>query len=215
MVWFPFKRDRERLRFIEQYQIVTPQPGAAPPALLLANVKEQLKIDSCMDDTQDAYLNLLISVVQNFFEQYTGYTLINTTYETYLDQFYFEFELRKAPNVSLLTYQYLLDGVWTDVPSDLYYLSTKPLFNSVNLVPGMEYPCPDILELPIRMTMMAGFGADYTSIPPTIQEALMMHISDLYFNRGDYDILRPGNPFMSQMTKMLYDLNKIRNIVGY
>lgn len=156
-------------------------PRATTP-VTLDQVKEQLK----NPDDSDTYLTLLINAATQFFERFTNRILINTQFETLVDFFTQSIELRRSTFISLEEFQYLVNGVLTDVPPADFYTTfetdySRVVFISIDAMPQNK---DDRLQS-VVIKFTAGFGAASTDIPPDIQLALLQHITSLNENRGD------------------------------
>ncbi|MGB3464391.1 MAG: phage head-tail connector protein, partial [Cyclobacteriaceae bacterium] len=110
---------------VETYFVTVP-PAQLPISLAL--VKEHLKL-SLLDNTQDAYLTLLIRASSDFFEKYTNRILINTTFITYYDKFRQSFELFKSKLQAVESFKYSSDGSLVDVDPTTYYVTQEDTYS--------------------------------------------------------------------------------------
>lgn len=169
----------------------------ANPAVTLATVKEHLRIDAS-DTSDDAYLTTLISVATDFIEKYTKRDLITRTYETKRDCFpgindvecfglVSGFEIRRSELQSIASIQYEdTDGNTQTVASTVYYATDSTRWSQIILDDNQVWPT-DVArkKQAITITFNAGYGADETSVPDGLKQALLMTIAHLYSNRGD------------------------------
>lgn len=197
---------------------VTVAPVNLPISLAL--LKEHLKLDSS-DTSQDDYLTIIIKAVAGYCEDYTRRTLINTTYETYRDDFSSEcMQLRRSPLSSLTKIEYLVSDVLTTVSSATYYITDSQSYPVIYIKENEVFPTDiDDRKQSVVITFVAGYGADDTSIPDDLKIALLNHAAKMYENRGDCseDVVS-GNGFVKSYipgeTKIIYDMYKIRSIYG-
>lgn len=179
------------------------------PFIDLQVVKDYLKIDGTDDD---AYITLLIQAVGNFFQDYTGRTLLTTTYETFRDFFNCYFLLKKSPFQSVESIEYLKDNTLTLVDSSIYYATKESIYSSILLAQNKSWPSDADCRLQaIKITFKAGYGDTSADIPQEIIIGMLQHIADLYENRGDCNDCRCVEKLPSA-TKLVYDLYKIRDM---
>jgi hypothetical protein len=183
------------------YTLIT---GAAGLPITLDEVKLWLKIPTTLT-VDDNLITALIKSSASYFEKTTGRDLINKTYKTYLDKFPYHdtlsyysgvsplilsyndngIKLRKSKLQSITTIQYYIDEVLTTWDSSKYYFTDLPDYSSIYLVKGQTFPTVDIRKQAVIITFVAGYGADDTSVPDDVKQALLQFISYLYENRGD------------------------------
>lgn len=160
---------------------ITTAPVNLPVSL--AEVKAYLKLSGTAEDT---ILTMFIEAARDFAEQYTGRTLINTTYTTYRDDFGDDFTLRRSKLQSITSFEYLLNGVFTAVDSTIYGVTDEKDYSTIYQKNDMCYPSIDA-DIPqaIKIVFVAGYGEDATSVPAPFKLALLAHIAYMYANRGD------------------------------
>ncbi len=174
--------------------------------ITLAEIKEWLRID-VLDLTEDNILTMLRDGVIAFAEDATSLTFLETTFKTTRDQFenHFWFELRKAPYVSLTSFQYLVLGVLTAVPVNLFYQELTDDYPNLRLVEGQTWPTNEDDRLSaIEIVLVAGLGA----VPAALKVAMLNHIAQWYEKRGDCDDCSCEDS-LPTATQQVYDQFKI------
>jgi uncharacterized phiE125 gp8 family phage protein len=184
----------------------------------LVDVKEHLKLDPA-DVSQDSYLTMLIWAATDYAQQHMGITLINTTYRTYRDYFTSCLELRKTPFNSLVSFEYLVNDVYTAVTASIYYIAERNAYPKIYLVDGETFPSDiDDTKNAVRIDFVAGYGADNTAIPEpmlsNIQISLLNHVARLYEMRGDCGKDNSIYNAIPSASKSIYSLYKVRNLSG-
>ena len=172
------------VRFTQQYtySILTP-PANLPVSLAL--VKEHLKLDP-NDDSQDAYLTLLIETSRDFFQKFTNRTLINTGYRTFFNCFRQSFELARSKLQTLDSFTYLVDGSPVVVDPTTFQITNETDYSRIIFLEFDELPLnKDDQFQSITVDFTAGFGATDTAVPSDVKMALLNQIAALYENRGD------------------------------
>ena len=198
---------------------VTIEPVNLPISIAL--LKEHVKLDPA-DTSQDTYLELIIKAASGYCEKYTARTLINTTYETYRDDFSSNcMQLRRSPLSSLTSVEYLVSDVLTTVDDTTYYITDSQSYPVIYIKSDEAWPTDiDDRKQSVVITFVAGYGADDTSIPDDLKLALLNHCAKMYENRGDCsnDVSMSSDSciksYLPTETKMIYDMYRIHNIYG-
>lgn len=152
----------------------------------LATVKNYLKMD-VTNTAEDNLITMLILVATSMGEKMTKRDFIVKKYLTYRNDFTDGFfTLRKSLFQSLLSFEYLVDNVWTVVPSTLYYNTSQTDYSGIFLSNNQAWPnnIDQRLEA-IRIIFYAGYGTTPAAIPPDLKLAILQHIMTMYMNRGD------------------------------
>ncbi len=151
-------------------------PTEYPVTLIQA--KSQCRVDGTTDDD---YLNTLIAAATAHVETLIGKLIMEQTWLLSLDGFSDSIELRKGPVRSITSVKYFdADGDEQTLSSTYYTL------DSVNepqwLVRNDSYDWPTILEAvnAVNITFVAG----YSTIPPSIQHAVLLLIGQWYDQRA-------------------------------
>ena len=133
---------------------------------------------------QNDVIESLITAARKYVEQWTGRTLITTTWDYYTNQLCDSIPLPtgNAITISSITYEDLNDDTQT-LTSTLYELDNKSVINTVFLVPNQSYPL--VLDKPnsVKITFTAGYGAAATDVPEALKTAIKMMVSACYENR--------------------------------
>lgn len=163
--------------------------GTAVTPVSLDEVKAQARLDPS-DTSEDTYLTSLINTATTFAEGYTGRDLINKTYIAYLDRFPYSqcqgLELRRSKLQSITTLQYYVNGVLTTWSSSNYYITNSADYSAIYLVSTSSWPSDcDVRKQAVKITFVAGYGADATFVPAEFKQGLLQHITAMYQARGD------------------------------
>ena len=197
--------------------IVTVAPTTLP--LTTNEVKEHLRLD--LDDkTQDALLKILIKTATDYAEKYTKIDFITRTYETLRDSFADSLELRRTPLQSVIKVEYLQDGSFVTVSTDIYFATSSNTFSHLALKKSQVWPTnEDLQEQSVKITFKTGYGNTLSSVPDSLREGLLQHIAAMYENRGDCGEGRvSGGTFASAQkflpvdAQLIYDMYRIRSI---
>lgn len=197
--------------------IVTVVPTTLP--LTINEVKEHLRLD--LDDkTQDALLKILIKTATNYAEKYTKIDFITRTYETLRDSFDDSLELRRAPLQSVTKIEYLQDGSFVTVSTDIYFVTSSSTFAHLALKESQAWPTDeDLQEQSVKITFKTGYGNTLSSVPDSLREGLLQHIAAMYENRGDCNegrvsggIFAGAQKFLPVDAQLIYDMYRIRSI---
>ena len=214
---------------------VTVPPAVLP--VLLATVKNYLKVTSSADDT---LITILIGAATDYAEGFTRRDFITREYETFRDFFsnsvsegYYTFgenpvlgagvlndtgnvgfELRRSPLQSVETINYLLNNVLTPVLAATFYNTVETDYSEVLTVDDASWPDDADRRLQaITITFKTGFGDDETKMPNWVTEGILQHVANMYRNRGDCsgcgDI---GGNLVPATAKLLYLQNRIENL---
>lgn len=194
------------------YEIISP---AAELPLTLEEVKEYLKIDLA-DNSQDSFLALLIEVVTDYFEEYTGVTLIDTQYRTFRDKFCCNIRLKKSKLRSVDEIRYFdIDNNTVIVSTDVYSNTFETFYSQIFLKQNQKWPTkigPELQGVQIDFTV--GFGPDASFVPTKIKLGLLQHIAMMYENRGDCVLVTSCGceKYLPSVAKSIYNLFKIRDL---
>ncbi len=187
------------------YQVIECAEGWA---VSIESVKQHLRLPEGNDD--DTYITSLIQAATIYVEQETKRDLIKKKYRTYRDCFppYITARCREEgiqlrrmllkksagvfvpdPKDNITLFQYLVDGVLTDVPTADWYVTDEKNFGSIFLVNGKSWPTDiDNRHQAIKIEFLSGFGTSEEDIPESIRIAILHIVADLFENRGDCSI---------------------------
>lgn len=157
----------------------------------LDTLKQHLNITTSDDD---ALLSIYLDTATNYAESFTRRDYLVRTYETlrdywdYSNKYGFDrqdtenFLITKSPVNSIVSIEYLVDGVFTTLDSSIYYFLKSNDFSRILLVDGKTYPTDkDDRMQSIKIKFTAG-----TETPPnSIINAIMNIVGALYADRGD------------------------------
>ena len=165
-------------------------------------IKKHVEIDFS-DNSEDAYLNELARSAIAYFEGLTGCVLLTSTYELYLDCFppCCLIQIMRKPNVAVTSVEYLVDGVFTAVSTDDYYLAQTQEWAVIDLEEGKDWPTnADVKLNSVKITFTVGYGTNFDDVPYDLKNALLQHIASLFENRGDCDC----GEAVPDLTKLVY-----------
>ena len=153
--------------------------------LTLAEVKRNSNVE---DNTFDTLFGSLIIRARTHVEERLNRQLITATWRRSFDWFpSWTIRLPKPPLISITTFAYtdsngtaqtLTDG--TD-----YQLDTDSEPGLLTPEPGTVWPSTEADRLnALQITYTAGFGADHTSVPASLKQAMLMLIDHWFVNRS-------------------------------
>ena len=153
--------------------------------LSLAFVKSSLKITTTADD---AFLTMLMSAVLFFGERYTGRDFRNNSWTTLHDEFSDRIVLRKTQLRDITSVRYWnQDTVSAQilVDSSVYYAKVEYGWGELVLKTDQEWPTDvDDREAEHRIEIIFRTLVSNEHID-AMKQAMIMHITYLYQNRGD------------------------------
>lgn len=176
------------------------EPAQEP--VTLQEVKEYLRVE---DNTDERNLRPLIESARRLVEEYLNRTLIQTTYQQFLDSFneledplwegvrtgpylnYYKnyIDLIKSP-VSSVTHIKTYDDAdtATTMASSKYYVDSVREPARIVLRQGETFPTALRVANAIEIQYVAGYSSPY-SIPEPIRLAILQFIAHMYEHRGD------------------------------
>ena len=158
----------------------------ATTAILLAEVKEHLRIDGSAEDSK---LNAITATAECMIEAAVGLTLISRDFDVYLNvspvrgKSCLSIPVRPLQTINMVNL-IAADGSETLWLSSNYNVQPG-LMPLIDLSPQMQWPKSLRSTEGMRINVTAGFGSDWNAIPADIHQALLLLITALYFNRGD------------------------------
>lgn len=155
------------------------------PAVEPVTADELKTHDRVSTTSETAYLNSLITIARINIEQLVSRALINQTIELTFDRFPSGrvIELERSPVSSISSLQYLTGGSYATYSAANYSLSkTSP----ARLVLKTGYSWPDIDTEPdaVKVTYVAGYGANAASVPAPLIHAVKFLATHLYEHRS-------------------------------
>ena len=190
------------------------------PLIDLTTLKQALNINN---DIDDVILNLYLSSATSYVENFTKQEYLEKVFLTYRDYFdysnqynapvtnYDNFLLTKSNICAINSFQYLVDNVFIDVPSDRYYIIDEGDYKRIVLNNNKQYPQNKDDKL---QSIKIEFTCKPTIINNDIINAIMMIVADLYANRGDCncDNNTINKSYVSNATRGILLQNKIIRI---
>jgi len=166
---------------------------SSTPIVDLTTLKNALNIST---DVDDDLLSLYLTSATIYAENFTRKELREKQFLTFRDYFDYSnqyyspftnyrndnFLLTKTDIESLDTFQYLVDNIFTDVDSSLYYLIDEGDYKRIVLKNNCQYPTNKDKQL---QSIKLEFTCNPSNINSDIITAVMMIVADLYANRGD------------------------------
>lgn len=170
------------------YSKVSVEPSVEP--ITLVEAKSHLRVDHT---DEDDIIDILRQVAREMVEKHTNRSLITQTRVIKLDCFPWGDTLRLTDGpVSSLTSIYYDDDAdantllasslyWTDFDSNIPRVRVKSSWPST-------YDKPNA----VRITYVAGYGADGASVPQPLKQAMFLILGHLYENRQQ--VIVSGSP---------------------
>lgn len=181
--------------------------------LNLDEVKEYLRIDPC-DKSQDNQLQLMIMAVAEYAQLYMNRILLETEFLTYRNGFPPCISLRKSPFINLISFEYVSNGVVTEVDPTIYQITNSNDYVKIVLLPNNQWPMTDCQQQSVIIRFTAGYGTKEKDIPSALRIAMLSHVASLDSNRGDCDC-GAAEAALPPTTKKVYEMYKVKNITGF
>lgn len=180
---------------------VTTAPSVEP--LALSDVKSYLRISGSSEDT---LLNLMITTVREFCEDFTGRALITQTLTMSLDgtrdvndplwegtrvgpdvRFFKDYITLGRPRVQSITSvkTFSDDDVATTLSTSKYYVDIQREPARIVLREGENWPTALRVANAIEVVYVSGYGDAATDVPAPLRLGMMQHLAYLYDQRGD------------------------------
>lgn len=182
---------------------INTEPSVEP--ISTAEAKTFLRIDSSAEDT---LIDNLIKTSRIYCEEYTGRSLINQTWDFYLDGFS-EVKtdlwegMRIAPDISMKQRYISIPRpplvsvtsitTYDDADTATVFSSSKYYVDNVSeparivLRDGQAWPTSLRVANAVKITYVSGYGESATNIPEALITGIKEHILYMYENRGDND----------------------------
>jgi len=167
--------------------------GAQAEPVTLTEVKAHLRVDHANDDD---YINNLIIVAVDYTENITGRSLIEKTYDTYLDAFPASdncpIYIDAPPLISITSIKYYDDADVEQTWSSAEYVVDTDQMYKDKVYPDRNYswPAARIFPKAVHIEYVAGYEDSAASpvdladnIPLEIKQAILLLIGHLYENR--------------------------------
>jgi uncharacterized phiE125 gp8 family phage protein len=154
----------------------------ASAAVFLGEIKSHLKQDHNDDDASiAAYILTAAEQIQN----HCGVALLTQTLIAIFDGFDCRIILPRAPVQQVVKIEYLLEGVWTVIPSADYRLESgsTPAFLRPSF--GKNWPSHDGDFGAVRIEFVAGYLSS-NLVPDVLKHALKLLVEQSYDSSKDY-----------------------------
>lgn len=203
------------------YEVLTPPANLA---VLLDDFKYHSKYDGT---TSDTLMTIYLKTAIEYAEKMTRRDFVNRTYKTFRDGFPGDevynlnslvnqgnvgFEIRKSKLQSVTSVKYLLGDVLTTVASTVYYSTSENDYSKILTLEGQVWPTDADNRLQsVEIEFVAGYGVDDTDVPDDLQEAIMVHATQILENRSD---CKNANimDMVPNVCKLIYKQNRIENL---
>jgi len=159
--------------------------------MTVTDAKAHLKVE---DDEEDALIEALVAAARSHAERITGRQLITAVWTLKLDRFPCgEIEIPVAPLLTVVSVKYRdPDDVLTVWPTTEYVVDAPAgpyaTTGRVYLAHKKEYPTTACRPDAVEIEFTAGYGADPTTIPLEIRQALLLLMGHWYENRETVNI---------------------------
>lgn len=167
----------------------TTAPTVEPVSL--AEAKAHCRVDISTDDT---LIEGYIRAARELVEDYLDRSLVSQQYVMRLDSFPAEIELPRPPmaasgTATAVTITYTIaDGSTATLGASEYRVDRDATPGRVRTLYNGSWPSHLLDANSVSVTWWAGYGADGTSVPQRIKNAMLMTILELYDKRGDAQI---------------------------
>jgi uncharacterized phiE125 gp8 family phage protein len=190
---------------LKDYNLTLVTPPATEP-VSLTDIKSYLRLDDITDPTEDAYINVLISVAREYCEDTQHRAYITQTWEMALPGFPFycsdplnanvrgsiiEIPKGKLQTINSITYKDTNGVITTLTPEVDYVVSNRGIVGRVSPPFGKVFPLAILYPLdPVVINFTCGYGDDVSKVPYKVIQAMYMLISHWYENRMVINDLR-------------------------
>lgn len=162
-------------------------PATEPVSV--ATLKDHARVDG---DDEDTLLATYLQVARERVEQATGRALVLQTWDMFFDRFPAVIKIPKAPLSSVTHVKYTdTNGNEQTLSSSLYQVDTKS--EPARIIPAYEeiWPVTRTIMNAVEVQFVAGYAGtadtspDYSAIPQSILQAIMMIAADYERHRQD------------------------------
>ena len=169
------------------YQVYENEPYLTIP---LTEVKDYLNIPT-EDTSEDQIITDMIYAVQCAFEAYTRVELTEKTFNQLETCWCNAYQFNRSPVTSIVHVKYYdEDGVQQTVLASEYFLVDYTPYKAIQFESSFSFPSLRSRPLQIETQFKAGLTTPATpespafpNAPPCLVNALMAHVSYLYYNR--------------------------------
>lgn len=155
-------------------------------------------------DLQNDVLDSLIVAATRYVQNWCNTQLINATFEYYTDSFCDEIPISIGPISSFTMLEYQdSDDVAQTLASTVYGVDLISPVNKVYLKEGQTWPITRNNPNAVKMTFVAGYGANNSDVPEHYKTVIKMVVSDLFEHRNaNEEIEYKPNPAVKQMLNL-------------
>jgi len=157
--------------------------AAAELPVTFAEAKEHLRI---IGDDEDAHITTLLRTAIESGERTFRRRFVNSTWDLFLDAFPTVIKLPWPPLSSVTSIKWVdKDDAATTIATTVYRVDTNAEPGEIVLRQDQSWPgMTDQRETsPIEVRFVAGYGADWNSVPRNIRHWLKLEIARLYEDR--------------------------------
>lgn len=157
-------------------------PTTTPAAVMLADAKLHLRVDSA---DEDALITSLTVAATQAAEQEIGRALVTQTWTIKLDAFpasaeYIDLFMPPIQSITSITYVDS-DGATQTLASSEYTLIADTIRPQV--APATSWPATKTQPSAVVITYVAGYGAAPSNVPESIRQWILMQVGAMYENR--------------------------------
>lgn len=172
--------------------------SVAPTEVLLTLSLAQMHLRHDGYDCDEALVDLLIGSATGWIERQYDLALLTQTVVEYHRGFPCSNDkallLRTSPVASVTRLKYLdSNGAEQTLSADDYELMQGPRYAYLVLKPTKTWPATYDHALPVRATVVAGYGAAPTAVPEPIRNAALLLLTQLYQQRENPQIELGGS----------------------
>jgi len=155
----------------------------------LVEAKAHLRVDSSLEDT---LITTLINVATEYAEKRLSRSLINQTWDLYMDAFpsvnYINIPFPPLQTITFVKYYDSDNALQTWAASNYDVDTILEPGRIIQSATGDGYPGTYDRPNAVNVRFVAGYGADSTTVPETTRAAIKLLISHLFENREAVNI---------------------------
>lgn len=153
-----------------------------PPAALTISMDAARRAARAPGTALDAELTDKVNGIADEAEHQTGRAFVTQTWELTLDAFPDAIKLPHPPIASVTWVKfYDLDGVQQTLDPQDYQVDTKSEPGWIVPAPGRTWPATAARIGAVEVVYVCGYGDDYTSVPPAIQQYITGMLENEYY----------------------------------
>lgn len=216
------------------YKVTVPPVNSA---VSLTTFKNHIKAKG---NSENVLLKLYLETAIEYAEKLTRRDFITRTYQTFRDFFpvpaqnegYYNqgvipsftssigsslesnvgYEIRKSPLQSIESVEYYVSGVLETVDTAVYYNTVEEDYSELLTNEDQCWPeDADRRQQAVVITFKTGFGDSCDDVPAALRDAILMHATALWANRGDCDDASCAAT-VPAASRIIYMQNRIENL---